>query len=127
LLGGYRESDAGGREIEVLLLGSRVEVCPLEARVEPVSFSPCLGLDAGVLRAAGPGAFGVQDTGFWGAVVGHARIAVEVAERASIELQGRGLVPLVRYEMGTQDGSAQWFRTRAAGFAASLGAAWRIP
>jgi hypothetical protein len=29
--------------------------------------------------------------------------------------------------MGSLDGSAAWFRTRPVGFAASVGAAWRIP
>jgi hypothetical protein len=38
-----------------------------------------------------------------------------------------GLVPLVRYEMGTRDGSAEWFRTRAIGLDARVGVAWRIP
>lgn len=127
LLGAHGESTARQREIEVLLLGARVEGCPLELRQEPIAFSPCLGLDAGLLRASGPSSLGVTDAGFWSAVAAHGRVAAALGEGVSLELQVGGLVPLLRYEMGTQDGGAAWFRTRAVGFAASLGAAWRIP
>jgi hypothetical protein len=127
LFGAYRESAAQQREIEVLLLGGRVEGCPLELRREPIAFSPCLGLDAGLLRATGPSALGATDAGFWSAVTAHGRAAATLGEGVSLELQVGGLVPLVRYEMGSLDGGAAWFRTRAVGFAASVGAAWRIP
>jgi hypothetical protein len=127
LSGAHGESTARQREIEVLLLGARLEGCPLELRQEPVAFSPCLGLDAGLLRAAGPSSLGATDAGFWSAVAAHGRVAAALGQSVSLELQVGGLVPLVRYEMGTQDGGAAWFRTRAVGFAASLGAAWRIP
>ena len=127
LFGAHRESAAQQREIGVLLVGGRVEGCPLELRRDPIAFSPCLGLDAGLLRATGPRALGATDAGFWGAVAAHGRVAAALGEGVSLELQVGGLVPLVRYEMGTQDGSAAWFRTRAVGFAASVGAAWRIP
>jgi hypothetical protein len=127
LFGAYGESTAQQREIEVLLFGARVEGCPLELRWEPIAFSPCLGLDAGLLRATGPSSLGATDAGLWGAVAAHGRVAAALGEGVSLELQAGGLVPLVRYEMGTQEGGATWFRTRAVGFAASLGAAWRIP
>jgi hypothetical protein len=127
LFGAYVESTAQQREIEVLLFGARAEGCPLELRLDPIAFSPCLGLDAGLLRATGPSLHGATDAGFWGALAGHGRVAVALAESASLELEVGGLVPLVRYEMGTEDGGAAWFRTRGLGFAASLGAAWRIP
>lgn len=127
LFGAYRESAAQQREIEVLLLGGRIEGCPLELRREPLAFSPCLGLNAGLLRATGPSALGTTDVGFWGAVAAHGRLAAALGEAVSLELQVGGLVPLIRYEMGTRDGGAAWFRTRSVGFAASVGAAWRIP
>jgi hypothetical protein len=127
LFGAYRQSAAQQREIEVLLLGGRVEACPLELRREPIAFSPCLGLDAGLLRATGPSTLGATDEGFWGAAAAHGRFAAALGEGVSLELQVGGLVPLVRYEMGNLDGAPAWFRTRAAGFAASVGAAWRIP
>jgi hypothetical protein len=127
LFGAYVESTAQQREIEVLLLGARAEGCPLELRRDPIVFSPCLAVDAGLLRATGPSSRGATDTGFWGAIAGHGRAAAALGEGVSVELQVGGLVPLVRYEMGTEDGGAAWFRTRGLGFAASLGAAWRIP
>lgn len=125
--GAYGESSAEQREIEVMLFGGRVEGCPLELRRQPFAFSPCLAFDAGVLRAAGPRALGTADVGFWGALAAHGRVAAALGERVSLDLQVGGLVPLVRYEMGAQNGGAAWFRTRALGFAASVGAAWRIP
>jgi hypothetical protein len=127
LFGAYGEGPAQQREIEVALFGGRAEGCPLELRWEPITFSPCLGLDAGLLRATGPSSLGATDAGFWSAVAAHGRAAAALGGGVSLELQVGGLVPLVRYEMGTQEGSAAWFRTRAAGFAASLGASWRIP
>jgi hypothetical protein len=127
LFGGYGESSAEQREIEVMLFGGRFEGCPLELRRQPFAFSPCLAFDAGVLRAAGPRALGTADVGFWGAVAAHGRVAAALGDGVSLELQVGGLVPLVRYEMGAQNGGAAWFRTRALGFAASVGAAWRIP
>jgi hypothetical protein len=127
LFGGYRESSAAQREIEVLLAGGRIEGCVLELRLDAIALSPCLGLDAGLLRASGPSALGSTDAGLWSAAAAHGRFAAVLAESLSIELQVGGLVPLVRYEMGTRDGSAEWFRTRAIGLDARVGVAWRIP
>jgi len=127
LFGAYGESSAQRREIEVMLFGGRVEGCPLELHRQPFTFSPCLGLDAGLLRATGPRTLGTTDAGFWGAVAAHGRFSAALGEGLSLELQVGGLVPLVRYEMGSLDGGAAWFRTQAVGFAASVGAAWRIP
>jgi hypothetical protein len=125
LFGAYRESTAREREIELLLVGGRVEGCAFELRRGPITVSPCLGLDAGLLRATGPSSLGVTDVGFWSAAAAHGRFAAALGEGVSFELQVGGLVPLVRYEMGP--GEAAWFRTRAVGFAASAGAAWQIP
>lgn len=127
LFGAYRESSAQQRAIDVLLAGGRIEGCPLELRAAPIAFSPCLALDAGLLRATGPSSLGASDAGLWSALAAHGRVAALLGAGTSLELQVGGLVPLVRYEMGAQDGSAAWFRTRAVGFAASLGAAWQIP
>lgn len=127
LLGAYRESTALEREIHVLVLGGRIEGCPIEARVDLLSFSPCLGLDAGLLRATGPDALGIADAGFWSSIVAHGRVAVRLGDGLSLELQAGAQLPLVRFEMGTEDGSAAWFRTRLVGLAAGFGAAWQIP
>jgi hypothetical protein len=126
LFGGYRTSRAEQREIEVLLAGGRIEGCPIEIGVETFAFSPCLGLDVGLLRATGPNAVGATDTGPWSAVVAHGRVAAALSEELSLELQAGAQVPLVRYEMGTRDGT-NWFRSGPLGVAASVGAAWRIP
>jgi hypothetical protein len=127
LFGAYRESAAQQREIEVLLAGARIEGCVLELRLDALALSPCLGLDAGLLSASGPSASGSTDAGLWSAAAAHGRFAAVLTDSLSIELQVGGLVPLVRYEMGTRDGSAEWFRTRAIGLDARVGAAWRIP
>ncbi|HTV18767.1 MAG TPA: hypothetical protein VMG12_08855 [Polyangiaceae bacterium] len=127
LFGGYRASSAELREIEVLLAGARVEGCSFEARFGAVAVAPCLGLDAGLLHASGPAALGTTDSGFWSAVAAHGRLVAALADSLSLELQVGGLAPLVRYEMGTRDGSVEWFRTRAVGLDARLGMAWQIP
>jgi hypothetical protein len=79
-----------------------------------------------VLRAEGPNLLGAADAGFWSAVVAHGRAAAQVGV-LSVELQVGGQLPLTRFEMGTADGSAAWFRTRPVGLAAGVGASWRIP
>lgn len=127
LFGAYRQSVAAQREIEVLLAGARIEGCAFELRLDAIAFSPCLGLDAGLLRARGPSSLGSSDDGVWSALAAHGRFAAMLGERSLIELQVGGLVPLVRYEMGTRDGSAEWFRTSAVGLDARLGVSWRIP
>lgn len=68
-----------------------------------------------------------SDAGFWSALAAHGRLDAALSERLSLEFQIGALVPLVRYEMGTEDGSAEWYRTRAFGLDARAGAAWRIP
>ena len=127
VFGAYRESSAEQREIEVLLAGARIEACPFEARLDAIVFTPCLGFDAGLLRASGPNALGATDTGLWGAAAAHGRLAAALVESLSLELQVGALAPLVRYEMGPREGPAEWYRTRAVGLDARFGVGWRIP
>lgn len=129
LTGAHRESAVAGRDLEVLLAGVRLEGCTFQARFDAVAvaLAPCLGLDAGLLRARGSNALGAADAGFWSALAAHGRLDAALTDELSLELQIGALLPLFRYEMGTLDGSADWYRTRAIGLDARVGAAWRIP
>jgi hypothetical protein len=127
LLGGYRRSRAAAGSIDVLLLSARLEGCPLEWRGASLSLAPCVGLEGGLLQASGEDPFGTSDAGFWGAALALGRLGLELGVGLELEAQVAGRLPLVRYDMGTEDGSAAWFHTRRVGAEASVGVAWRIP
>jgi hypothetical protein len=124
LLGGYGQSQAEQREVEVTLLAARLEACPLEWRWSGVVLRPCVGADAGLLQAQGGEPLGASDSGFWSAAVGLGRVSFQLGSQLALELAAGARVPLLRYEMGTRDGSAAWFQTRDVGLDTSLGAAW---
>jgi hypothetical protein len=48
------------------------------------------------------------------------------SEAISVQLELGAVLPLVRYELGADTGTAI-FRTAAVGLEAGLGAAWRLP
>lgn len=128
LLGGHGQSQAAARrELEVTLLVARVEACPFEWRGSAVLLRPCVGVDAGLLRARGDEPLGASDSGFWSAAVGLGRASALLGRGFSLELSAGARVPLLRYEMGTRDGSAVWSRTRSVGLDTSLGGAWSFP
>jgi hypothetical protein len=127
LLGGYSESTAGARQLDVTLLGVRAEACPLRWSVSTaLLLEPCAGAEAGLIRGEGADPAGTADTGFWSSVLAQGRVAIGVGGPLWLEAQVGGRVPLVRYEMGTRDGSADWFRTGAVGLEAGVGASWQI-
>lgn len=127
LLGGHSESTAPSRELAVTLLGVRAELCPLSwTPSTELVLEPCVGAEAGIIRGAGADAAGTADSGFWSSVLGQGRVALQVQGPLWLEAQVGARVPLVRYEMGTRDGSADWFRTRAVGLEAGVGASWQI-
>lgn len=127
LLGGHAEGTSSSRELDVTLLGVRAEICPLSWMVSTeVVLEPCAAGEAGVIRGAGGAPAGSADHGVWGAVLAHGRVAFRIGGPLWLEAQVGGRVPLFRYEMGTRDGSEDWFRTRAVGLDGGVGAAWQI-
>ena len=127
LLGGHVESTTRSRTIDVTLIGGRAEACPLRWNaLADLVLEPCAGVEAGLIRGAGADAAGTVDTGFWGSFLAQGRVALRLGGPWWLEAQVGGRVPWVRYEMGTRDGSADWFRTRAVGLDAGVGASWQI-
>ena len=127
LLGGHSEGTASSRELAVTLLGMRAEACPLSWSVSTeLALEPCPGGEAGFIRGAGGNPAGSADYGFWGSVMAHGRVALRAIGPLWLEAQVGGRVPLVRYEMGTRNGSQDWFRTRVVGLDAGVGASWQI-
>lgn len=123
----YGRSRAAQREIEVLRAAARLEACVSVWGPSVLDVGPCLAAEGGVLRAAGEDELGAADVGAWAAALAHVRAAVRSSERLSFELQVGAMFPLVRYQMGTRDGGADWYRTGAVGLDAAVGAALRFP
>jgi hypothetical protein len=108
-------------------LGARLEACPLAWELPGVAFYPCAGVDLGALQAAGADALGTSDTGFWAAALAQGRGVFQLGPALALEAQIGGILPLVKYEMGSAQGGEAWFRTRSLGLEAGLGVVWRGP
>jgi hypothetical protein len=127
LLGGHSDSTTQARELEVTLLGVRGEACPVSWSVATrFVVEPCAGAELGLIRGASAEPPGAAHARVLSSVHGHARAAFRIGGPVWLEAQVGGRVPLVRYEMGTRDGSEDWFRTRAVGLDAGVGASWQI-
>lgn len=127
LLAGYRASSAPAGDLDVLLMSARVEGCPLAWRGGSLSLTPCAGVEGGLLRASGAGALGTSDAGLWGSALALGRLGIALGAGVQLEAQAAARLPLVRYEMGSVDGSAAWFQTPPVGVEAGVGMAWQIP
>ncbi|HEU4581576.1 MAG TPA: hypothetical protein VFS67_25130 [Polyangiaceae bacterium] len=123
----HGRGQARDRELTVTLFGARLEACPLAWELPGVAFYPCAGVDLGALQAAGADALGTSDTGFWAAALAQGRGVFQLGSSLALEAQIGGILPLVKYEMGSAQGGEAWFRTRSLGLQAGLGVVWRGP
>lgn len=110
----------------------RIEACPVSlVRSSRISLSPCLGLDAGVLRASvDPTAqltSATSKTIFWGAVAAAMRLRWRPAWRLSLDLDGELAVPVVRHTFQLENPQRQLFEVPAIGVGTKIGVGLHFP
>jgi hypothetical protein len=118
---GERSTDV---DLRLALWGARVEGCWVWA-LRSLSLGPCAGVGAGWLFASGQGGIGRHDAGFWGELVGHARLAGHLSSGIDVEAQVGALVPWVRYRFDDAGGSAV-SRSARVGAQAALGLSFAL-
>jgi hypothetical protein len=106
---------------------ARIDGCPLRWSNQVASLEPCLGIEAGMLRADSTGLQGPRaQTLGWAAVSGLARGALRYRERLTLHADfGIGL-PLTRYRFRFS-GHEPLYTGAEVGFRAGLGLGVRFP
>ena len=118
-LWGARGEEDAAIDLQLGLLGSRLESCWTWS-MGPIGWSPCLGLELGILVAEGEGEGGRSDTGVWGSAVAHLRTTWHVSPSVALEAQAGLLVPFVRYRFDALTG-AEVKDSAAAGLQGAIG------
>lgn len=118
-LWGARGEEDAVVDLQLGLLGSRLEGC-WTGSTGPIGWSPCLGLELGILVAEGEGQGGRSDTGLWSSAVAHLRTTWHVSPSVALEAQAGLLVPFVRYRFDALTG-AEVEGSAAAGLQGAIG------
>jgi hypothetical protein len=104
LWGALGEEDAA-IDLQLGLLTSRLESCWTWS-TGVIGWSPCLGVELGVVMAEGEGNGGRSDSGMWSSGVAHLRTAWHISPSLALEAQAGLLVPFVRYRFDALTGAA---------------------
>ena len=111
--------------LRMSLLAGRLEVCPLEVGSGALRARPCLGVDGGGVRAGSADI--TDDTGAWGALAAHARVAWTLGPSFALEAQLGGVAPLIRYALRTRERGNELYRSAPVGLSGAAGLAFRLP
>jgi hypothetical protein len=113
---------------DALLVGGRVDACPISIGATPIHASPCASVDLGALRTNGGGPDRQTDTGFWAALRAGVRFDLQIAQRVALEAQAAAVFPLIRYDVvAAGPSTSTLYRTAAAGLDMGLGVSFRVP
>jgi len=108
--------------VHIWLAAARVEACPLALGNRSIRLRPCAAVDGGTIGAS---AARVDDIAGWAAAAAHARLGFELG-RLTFEAQVGGIIPLTRYEVTVGAAGSILEQTKSIGFAADLGASFRL-
>jgi hypothetical protein len=123
---GAWSDQATAPNVDMTILALRLELCPTAVQLGRIQLSPCLGAEGGSVSAETPDS-PASDQGFWGALVGHARVRLELVPSVAIEAQAGGMVPLVRYALRSRETDREVYRAETLGISASAGVALGLP
>jgi hypothetical protein len=115
-------------DIDVWLLGGRLDACPWSLDAPRLELRPCIGLELGALAAQRAAADNPGDTALWASLLGHVRVAWAVTDVVALEAQTGLGVALGQHDFIADTPSREAVaRTEAIGLSAGVGVSLRLP
>jgi hypothetical protein len=115
-------------DIDVWLLGGRLEACPWSFDTRRLELRPCIGLELGALSAERAAADSPRDTALWASLLGHVRVAWALTDAVAIEAQTGLGVALGRHDfIASTPPREAVARTDAIGLSAGVGMSMHLP
>ena len=123
-----RGAASGAGDYRLLLIGGRLDACPISIGTATARASPCGSFEVGALRAGGTGPWSATASGVWTALRAGVRFDVELADPVALEARLEVVAPLARYNIAVADpAETTLYRTAAVGLGIALGASFRLP